>query len=234
MKVLVSDFDGTFFNKDYEKNIELVNNFVDQGNMFVIATGRNITDLRRDMDSHFIKCSYFICNDGATIFDQFMNVIYRKDLDPKLVRTMYNALSSVSYISNVYLDISTSFVTDINRPANKVVGQIIDREKCVKLANKINDYYPELFAYVSRNWINITNRKLTKGSAIKFLEQYYNFDEYEIYTFGDGINDISLGDYKNSYVLNSSFVTTKKNFNNVVNSFEEVINKITERNDKYE
>lgn len=229
MKVLVSDFDGTFFNQDYEKNIELVNNFVDQGNMFVIATGRNISDLRKDMDDHFIKCSYFICNDGATIFDQFMNIIYRKDLDSKLVRIMYNALSSVNYVSEVYIDISTTFVTDINRPANKVVGHVVNREKCVQLANKINEYYSDLFAYVSRNWLNITNRKLTKGSAIKFLEKYYNFDEYEIYTFGDGINDISLGEFENSYVLDSSFVTTKKAFKNSVNSFEELINIINSK-----
>ena len=212
MKVLVSDFDGVFFNENYEKNIELVNKFVDQGNIFVIATGRNISDLRKDMNNYFIKCSYFICNDGATIFDQFMNVIYRKDIDPKLVRIMYGALANVSCVSEVYLDNSTAYMTDVNRPTNKIVAKIVNRNKCEELAKKINEFYPELFAYVSRNWLNITNSALTKVSGVHFLEKYYNFDNYDIYAIGDGLNDVSLSELENSYVIDASFITVKKHF----------------------
>ena len=229
MKVLVSDFDGVFFNDDYEKNIELANKFVDQGNIFVIATGRNISDLRKDMNDHFIKCSYFICNDGSTIFDQFMNIIYRKDIEPKLVRTIYNSLPNVSCVGDVYLDNSTAYMTDTNRPTNKIVAKVIDRDKCQELANKINEFYPELFAYLSRHWINITSSKETKATAIKFLEKYYNFDNYDVYCIGNGINDLSLSELDNSYILNSAYVTIKKEFKNTVNSFEELINIINEK-----
>ena len=38
MKMLVSDFDGTLYTNDYQKNIEAVNRFVEAGNLFVINT----------------------------------------------------------------------------------------------------------------------------------------------------------------------------------------------------
>ena len=39
MKILVSDFDKTLFTDEYELNIELVNKFISEGNIFIIATG---------------------------------------------------------------------------------------------------------------------------------------------------------------------------------------------------
>ena len=224
MKVLVSDFDGVFFTEDYEKNIKLVNKFVDQGNIFVLATGRNIADLRKDMNDHFIKCSYFLCNDGATIFDQFMNIIYRKDIEPKIVRIMYNALSSVSCVADVFLDNSTAYMFDVNRPTNKIVGRIANQDKCLELADKINQFYPEVYAYVSRHWINITNRSETKLTAINFLEKYYNFDNYDIYAIGNGVNDMCFAKMDNGYVLSSAYITVKKEFKNTIDSFEDMVN----------
>ena len=46
MKLIVSDFDGTFFDNNYDKNIELINKYSDD---FVIATGRNIKSLKKDL-----------------------------------------------------------------------------------------------------------------------------------------------------------------------------------------
>ena len=49
-KIIVSDFDNTFFTDSYKKNIELVNDFVNKGNIFIIATGRPIYLLLNDLD----------------------------------------------------------------------------------------------------------------------------------------------------------------------------------------
>ena len=142
---------------------------------------------------------------------------------------MYNALANVSCVSDVYLDNSTAYMTDVNRPTNKIVAKIVDHNKCQQLAQKINEFYPELFSYVSRNWLNITNSQLTKASGVHFLEKYYNFDNYDIYAIGDGLNDISLSEFENSYVIDTSFITVKKAFKNSVNSFEDMINILNER-----
>ena len=67
MKVLVSDFDNTLFTDDYQLNIKKINEFVDKGNLFIIATGRNYNQLKSDIKGKNIKYSYLICEDGAKI-----------------------------------------------------------------------------------------------------------------------------------------------------------------------
>ena len=47
-----------------EKNIEAIKKFVDNGNMFIIATGRNLHQLLNDLVGYEIPVSYYICNDG--------------------------------------------------------------------------------------------------------------------------------------------------------------------------
>ena len=106
MKILVSSFSDIVFVNELDKNIELVNKFVDDGNMFIIDTGKNISNVNNIINNREIKCSYYICNDGATIFDQFLNVIYRVDIDKEYVRPIYNALESSKYIDYVKIDVS--------------------------------------------------------------------------------------------------------------------------------
>lgn len=226
MKILISDFDGTFFTEEYEKNIKLVNDFVDKGNMFVIATGRNITGLMKDINDKYIKCSYFICNNGATIFDQFLNVMFRKDIDIKYNSIITKLLNDDSNISSVLIDTSTSFVNDVNRSANKIAGRFINKEKAYLLCDKINDKYNQLYAYLSTQHININSREITKASAIRFLEKHYNFDKHDIYTVGNDCNDLSLSEYENSFIMKDSDIALKKEFGYVVDNFEEVIKKI--------
>lgn len=226
MKILISDFDGTFFTEEYEKNIKLVNDFVDQGNMFIIATGRNITSLLKDINDKYIKCSYFICNNGATIFDQFLNVMFRKDIDIKYNSVIAKLLNDDSNISSFFIDTSTNFVSDINRSANRIAGRFINREKAYLLCDKINDKYNHLYAYLSTHHININSREITKASAIRFLEKYYSFDRHDIYTVGNDCNDLSLAEYENSYIMKDSDVTLKKEFGYIINNFEELIKKI--------
>ena len=53
MNLLVSDFDGTFFDDNYEKNIQFIKECKNLD--FIIATGRNILSLKNDLK---IKCKY--------------------------------------------------------------------------------------------------------------------------------------------------------------------------------
>ena len=56
MKLLVSDFDGTLF-IDYpslEKNIHAIQRFREEGNLFVINSGRNYTSLMKEIKQYQI------------------------------------------------------------------------------------------------------------------------------------------------------------------------------------
>ena len=226
MKILVSDFDESFYNDDFDKNIRLVNNFVRKGNIFIIATGRNMHDLMKTIKDKNILVSYYICSDGSTIYDQFLNIIYRKDLESKDARTLYNMLANDKNIISPYIDTTTGLTGDVNRSANRVVGCFINYNKALDLALEINNTFDDAYAYLSKTHININNKHVNKATSLSYLKEYYNFDEFDIYTFGNDINDISLSMYDNNYILKSASDELKKDFECVVESFEEVITDI--------
>ena len=59
-KVLVVDYDRTLFinNNDMLNNIKAINNFRSKGNIFVIATGRTYSSLKKEIDQ-LIQLTYF-------------------------------------------------------------------------------------------------------------------------------------------------------------------------------
>lgn len=158
MKVIVSDFDGTLFDNNQINCLDKINKFISDGNIFIIATGRNISSLKKDLDKFNLSCNYFICNDGAIIFDQYLNIIYRTDIDSAIIRPLYNELKDDENILEVLLDTGNGYIDDINRPANKMIARYFSRQKALNLVNKINSQYPSVSSYVSDNWINITKK----------------------------------------------------------------------------
>lgn len=221
MKILVSSFSDKVFVNDLKKNGELVNKFVDDGNMFIIATGKNIGKVKKTLELLDLKCSYYICNDGATIFDQFMNIIYRVDINSKYVSPIYDTLSSSKYIDYVKIDVSTGFVDDCFRATNKIVAKYNNKTIALKIAKELNNHFSNLHAYVTTNYINIINNKISKGKSLDYLLNYYNLNSNQIYTIVKDENDISLSQYE-SYVINNK----QGSFKHFTSSFEEAIKKI--------
>lgn len=201
MKVLVSDFDETFFTDEYLENIERVNSFVDNGNMFIIATGRNIKQLKRDIDGHQIKFSYLICNDGAMTFDKDLNLLNRIDIDLTTTKIIFEELKKDPNVSAVYIDNGFDHVNQIADNNNAVLGKYIDQQIAIDNMNKLMIKYNEIHGYISFNWMNITNSQVSKGNAIKYLVDYLNLNERDIYPVGDGINDVSMVKMYNGYYM---------------------------------
>ncbi len=220
MKILISDFDGTFFDDDYLNNIKKVNDFVDHGNIFIIATGRSINNLKLDILDYKIKYSYLICSDGASIYDNKHNNLFVCDIDRELINPICNLLDSDS-------NISFSFIENDNiasgTHANTIAGKFIDRNKCENLVEEINQKFPLVYAYLSNDHINIRNKKVSKYEAIKFLINNYNLKSENIYTVGDNINDIEMCRNFNSFSFEHADKNIKSVSKVIVHNFSEVI-----------
>lgn len=221
MKILVSSFSFKVFINDLDNNIKLINDFVDKGNMFIIASGKNISAIRKIIGNREFKCSYYICNDGASIFDQFMNIIYRVDIEKEYVKPIYNALIDNPTIGDVKIDISTAFVNDYQRATNKIVASYSDYDKALKITNALNYKFNNLNAYLSGNYINITSKKISKGYSLNYLLNFYNLKDNEVFTISKDENDLSLKDYE-SFIIDKDL----KGFKYRANSFKEAIEKI--------
>ena len=220
MKILVSDFDGTFFDNNYLKNIERINNFVDEGNIFVIATGRSVNNLKVDIQDYDIKYSYLICSDGASIYDSKHNNLYSCDIDRDLINPICEYLESDSNISLTLIE-NDNFVSGTN--ANSIAGKFVDRNLAEVLLKNLKLKFPQISAYLSENYINIRNKKVSKAKSIDFLINSFDFDIENIYTVGDGINDLEMLSRFNSFTFNHVNDDLKNVCNKCCENFCEVL-----------
>ena len=220
MKILISDFDHTFLDDNYLKNIELVNKFVSEGNMFVIATGRSINNLNIDIIDYKINYSYLICSDGASIYDNKHNNIYTCNIDANLINPICNLLESDSNITLTLIE-NDNFVS--GTVANSIAGKFIDKVKCESLVKKLNKLFPTINSYLSDNYINIRNKKVSKYEGIKFLIDNYNLDSEKIYTIGDSINDKEMCKNFSSFSFYNADESVKIVSNTILENFEEAI-----------
>jgi HAD superfamily hydrolase (TIGR01484 family) len=225
-KLLVSDFDNTFYvAEDYLKNIEAANNFVDRGNIFVIATGRHSQKLLKDIKSYNIKYSYLICNDGGIIFDKDLNVIYQQDIPIHLVKPIINIFGNSPHVIDWYIDTGLEITKDKNSTANGLIGRVANLNEATDILNSILLKYPEVYGYISTNWINIIEKTVSKRHAIEVINKIINIDKNDIYTIGDNINDISMSIY-NSFCMKNSIDDLKKICLGEYDSVYQLINNI--------
>ncbi|MBQ9011578.1 MAG: HAD-IIB family hydrolase [Bacilli bacterium] len=191
MKMVVSDFDKTLFTLDYDKNIEAVNKFVARGNIFVIATGRNLVSIKPDLDEK-LNFSYLICNDGGAIYDNNFNVLYRKDIDDDVSLEVFDILKKAASVGGPLIDLTEGYCDVYAKAANAIVARIIDEEKAAILLDKILLKYPLVMGYMSDNWVNIDDISVNKGNGVKKLCEIINYNYADVYAVGDNINDISM------------------------------------------
>lgn len=226
MKILVSDFDHTFFDDNYLNNIDAINKFVDDGNMFIIATGRSINNLKLDIGNYSIKYSYLICSDGASIYDNKHNNIFSCDINAELINPICDLLDNDPNITLTLIE-NDHIVSGTH--ANSIAGKFIDKEKGKLLVETINDKFPLLNAYLSDNYINIRNKKVSKSIAINFLISNYGLKYDNIYTIGDSINDLEMCKNFKSFSFDFADNSVKSVSNHIVSNFEEALNMINKK-----
>ena len=79
---LASDYDGTFKQgsiRDEDK--EAIQRFRSRGNRFGLVTGRSLSMLEQEFARYDMHMDFIIACTGAVIFDQDLNVIFKKPMD---------------------------------------------------------------------------------------------------------------------------------------------------------
>ena len=233
MKVLASDFDNTLFTEDYDENIKKINEFVNKGNIFIIATGRNLGLLKPEIESKNLNYDYLICNDGGINFDKNFNILYRLDIEEEIIDDLVLELKNDPNITVAYIDDGINHLTHKTVNNNVIIARYINPKQAQETLDKLMEKYSNIQGYLSHNWINIVNKKANKGNAIKYLKEKLNLNKQNIYTVGDNINDISMNEMYNGYYMkNNSKPELIEVSKAAVNSVKELINLIeAEKND---
>ena len=222
MKILVSDYDDTFYTDENSiiKNIEKVNEFRKEGNLFVIATSRSYNSIKKEIDKFDIKCDYIICNVGGIIIKPETNkIIYSNFLKTDDIFQIDNILKSENNIevTKFYLDENCKQLQEIL--GYKIKGNENILLKIKQLLDCSNMNLKIILCNEDKLFINGNN---TKESAIEELYKIINSDA-SITTVGDGTVDIGMIKKYNGYRMKNCSDGLKDITNKVVGNVYELL-----------
>ena len=206
MNLIITDFDGTFFDDNYLKNINFIESIKDNYD-FVIATGRNIKSLKDDLK---IKCKYYICNDGGYILDSEENLIYNNYINDEIMKIVYDRMKELNY-EEYFFDYINYFDTKINKNINKLSIKIRDNNALNDMDYMLNGL-DGVYGYLSNNWINILSCESKKECAIDKILELNNYKK--IYVIGNEINDYGMLEKYSGYLISKEKMEGYKTINN--------------------
>lgn len=212
MNLIISDFDGTFYDNNYEENIKFIESIKSNYN-FIIATGRNYKSLKEDLKTN---CKYYICNDGGYILNEKEEVIYKKYMNFNELKIIFERIEELKY-EDFFIDYINFFDKNINDNASKVSIKIRDNNAYQDMLYIIKDL-KHTYAYLSENWINILPRESSKENAIEYLLDITNYEN--IYVIGNDINDYKMLKKYNGYLITNE----KTSDFNIINCFTDLKN----------
>ncbi len=230
-KILVSDYDQTFYlnDEDIEMNKKAVSKFRKEGNIFVIATGRNYFDFHNKVELYNFEYDYVIINHGATILDKNGNVLANFSINNEIINKIKEDLQlekSIKYFCCSKLESRVDFE---HRDLTKIGVIYNSKEEAMFMNNIINNKYSNYVNsyYVTKNSVEIISNKTNKSNAINLLLDRLNILKENIYTIGDGYSDIEMIKNFNGYAIINAVDELKelaiKEYESVSNLIDEII-----------
>lgn len=222
MKYIVfSDLDDTLLTSNKQITLESINyikEFVNNGNIFCIATGRPFDGAYKFYEALNVNCP-LVCDNGASIyFLDGKNHYFSLDkniLKEFLIKTedmadciYINTNNNIAYSHNlnnvpgwlIHNEYSKLQIIDgiIHENINEdgLICNFWLQERYLDSFMKILEEYD--FFY--RNWglydgiyaFEIHSKEASKGNALLYLANYFNIPHKNTLAFGDQLNDISM------------------------------------------
>lgn len=207
MKLIVSDFDLTFFDSDYNENIQLINSVVEKGNVFVIATGRSIELLKKDIENKNIKFQYLICSDGSVILNDKFEILQSVVFESEIINPIIEKIKNDENLELLDIDKNSTGISAVYAIFNSM-------EYAKNILDDILKNY-DVKGYVSTHGIKIINKNISKVSGIEYIKNKLNVLDDVVYTIGDRINDFEMIDKYNGYLIGKN-----------IDNFQDFIKKI--------
>lgn len=222
--IIYSDMDGTLLTSwsrgpiISEKNENSIKNYIMQGGMFSIATGRNLKNGPMYLDNYDIKLPMVLVN-GALIYDhQNKKVIHKTKLPNAFIEEALLYFSKNSQVALVVSDNDEVYRVKkpvynkepaldfdaINVSIDEVKKLVLLKMTFITYENKREQLEKEL-SYLktisqvklspsSNRFIEIVEKSVNKGEAIKKIISLYNIKNKQLVCIGDYLNDIEMLD----------------------------------------
>ncbi len=220
-KVIISDFDHTLYvdNKISDKDIESINKFRKDGNLFVIATGSSYTSFLSKVGDSKLKYDYLIVNHGSTILKKD-DIIFNEVLDINTLKDIikrYNLNDKKNYtlieneVGNFFSTAKEGLVTPDAENITKVNLEFNAENFKKELDYLRKSYNKKINIYdVLNNEIEIISSKASKLIAIEKVLNEEGVKPSNVYAIGDGHSDIEMIKKYNGYAMKNSVPELKK------------------------
>lgn len=194
MKILVSDFDGTFYfnSLNINNNIDQILWLMDGGNKFIIATARSYNGIKPLIDKHSIPFDYLVCLEGASTFNANDELMFDYSFNIEEKKLIDGILDKYKYPKVVVLYSAYDW-HDIKNPICGYQISSINPKALTILRNKITQELPHLS--LKNNGIFrliISKYPINKSFAINQINQELNVEKSNIFTIGNYLNDLEM------------------------------------------
>ena len=248
MKIAASDFDGTLFRDGdvTKEEIEAIDKWRANGNLFGVITGRNYKSLREDLDNFDVNYDFIISTNGALIRDEKCNVLKSFEVDTEIAKELlelgiqHNAIwSELMYLDSFHRRVIEHRTADSEMKVNRdILNETAsfhqmsftfpDIDDALKLTEYINSHYDGILSahsliYGETANIDIVKYGVSKASALYVLSEINNVAKEDIVTFGDNFNDIPMIKEFDGYIMSSAIEEVRKLANRTCSSLCEVL-----------
>lgn len=230
-KILVSDYDGTFYinDEDIKNNIKKVKELRSRNNIFCIATGRSYYDFNRALKEYPIEYDYLIINHGATILNNNEEIIRNYSIKDEIKDNLIRDLNLRDQENMFVCKELDSRVSIKESQVTKIHIRFETIEKAKKINKIINEKYAdEVNSYLitSSNAIEIISTETNKANAINIISKIEQVNKNDIYTIGDSYNDIEMITAYNGNCMENAENEVKQICANNYDSVSKLINEL--------
>ena len=218
MKVAVSDYDGTIrmHSRVEAAVIRAIEQWRAKGNVFGIASGRDLSMLDHEVKQFGIPFDFLICANGSIIYDHNYEVLHSVNIDDSLVPLVLRhqaALASMHYelcrnaVVYLYMRDARSWFPRLGVPFEEIsldesfhitglqqlsLAYMTSREGN-EYAQMLNAAFGDnLHAHQNGACIDITLKGINKATGILQLLKIKKWSQAKVVVIGDGHNDLDM------------------------------------------
>lgn len=235
IKLILCDMDGTLLNSKKEEPAKFryyVDKLTKQGIMMGIASGRQYVTLKEQFADISDKL-LFISDNGTIVFQAgkciYNNPMQKEDL-LEIKRRLDN--SSTAYMiccglkgayafseNPEFIKQATVYCKNLSYvPSVAAIDDVICKVAIYDFYDAKNNILPLLSnlhsgltaVHSSYNWVDVSNSGISKGSALKMLQEQLGISQNETMVFGDYLNDAEmLQEAHYSYAMENAVAEVK-------------------------
>ena len=219
-KLWITDIDGTIMNYDGSVTGEmknLIQKINNSGFKLVLATGRMFMGAYHALVAFNLNTPV-VCYQGAVVRDKD-KVLWCSYIEPNLAQEIITYYRKNNIHTHLYsndklyieddnkrimdeycngrgtvYEVVDDFRTTNFQNVPKILSVIEDNELMEKTKKELNEIFKDKITIVqsAKTYLEITNKGISKGSALEFLKEYWNIKTEEIIASGDQDNDIEM------------------------------------------